>query len=213
MTELPYRSLIVFGGSFDPPHRAHIQLPLMARDRLDFEAVAFIPAAISPFKRDAPPAPAEHRLRMLELALADEPSAIILTDELDRSDNETPSYTIDTLEHLRDRLPRDATMRLLIGTDQLKRFDRWYRWRDIVSIAEPLVMIRPPHAHQSLSDYLPEGFGVAEWRGRFVELPIRDISGTEIRERIQAGQPIDHLVPRAVAEYIEANGLYQTPQP
>ena len=79
------RLLLLYGGSFDPPHRAHIELPLRIRRQLGAEAVAYIPAALSPLKSDRKPTPAHHRLAMLSLALAGRDDAVIFTDEIDRA--------------------------------------------------------------------------------------------------------------------------------
>ena len=202
-----FRKLLIFGGSFDPPHRAHVELPEQVRRALSADAIAYIPAAQSPHKLNREPTPASHRLEMLRAALRDKDQAMILTDELDRANAGEPSYTVETLERLHQRLAPAATLRLLIGADQVLSFERWHAPQRIVALAEPVVMVRPPETMDSLLEALPADQR-AVWRDRLVEVTPMDISATEIRQRLVAGESIDSRVPPAVARYIEAHGLY-----
>jgi nicotinate-nucleotide adenylyltransferase len=209
------RCLLLFGGSFDPPHRAHVALPTVVMTAIGADAVAYIPCAIQPLKQGRPVTEAHHRLRMLELALQDQPHALILTDELDRAQEnhrrgvQRPSYTVDTLEALRQRLGEQVVMRLLIGMDQFRVFDQWKSPGRIVELAEPVVMARPPEDERMLSDVLPHGYELDEWRPRVVPAPRMDISSTTIRDRVRQGLPIADLVPPAVEQYIREHGLYR----
>ncbi len=198
---------ILFGGSFDPPHVAHVQLPELARQAIGADVVIYVPAAISPLKRDRTLTEPRHRLAMLSLALRDAPHTAIITDEIDRADGE-PSYTIDTITTLRSRYPQ-MQLRLLIGADQLAQFDRWRDPQRIVELAEPLVMVRPPATHESVLDLLPAGYDRATWRNRLIDLPLMDVSATEVRRRLAAGEPVDDLIAPAVAQYIDEHGLYR----
>lgn len=198
--------IIVFGGTFDPPTRAHVELPELARQRVGADLIAYVPAAQSPHKLDRPPTPPHHRLAMLRLALQASPHAVVLTDELDRAADGRPSYTVDTLRALRDRLPHVA-LRLLIGTDQVHAFDRWREPDEIVRLAEPLVMVRPPETRESLLAALPAS-SRETWAQRLVEIPPLPISATDVREHVAAGHCIRDLVPPAVADYIAEHGLY-----
>lgn len=201
-------SLLVFGGSFDPPHFGHVQLPQYVREKLGMEMIAYVPAGRAPHKLDQHQTDSPHRLAMLRLALADQPHTLILTDEIDRADDGRPSYTIDTLESLQTRLPRGATMRLLIGVDQLLIFDQWKDADRIIELAEPIVMLRAPHTRDSVLTQLPKK-DRARWSARLIDIPIIDLSSTDIRKRVKEHQPIDHLVPPAVADYIQSHRLYQ----
>lgn len=199
-----YRNLLVYGGSFDPPHRGHVELPDLIARRIGADGIAYIPAGVSPFKVGMKHTPAHHRVVMLRLATAVVPRAFVLTDELDRH----PSYTVDTLENLRRRLHRDATMRLLIGADQLRSFDRWRNWQRIVELAEPVVMVRPPDTQASLLAALPAGFKKAEWRSRLVHTRLINVSSTAIRNRLLAGRSIEGMTPLPVVNYIRQHRLY-----
>ncbi|MBB6428411.1 nicotinate (nicotinamide) nucleotide adenylyltransferase [Algisphaera agarilytica] len=196
----PYRRLLIFGGSFDPPHVAHVDLPRRVASAIGADVVAYIPAGKAPHKLDKQQTDPAHRLAMLRLALAEEPHILVLTDELDRVADGRPSYTVDTLEALKQRLHPDAEMRLLIGTDQVAIFEKWYQWERVIELAEPVVMMRPPETPRDL----PE-----DWRQRVVEVPITDVSSTAVRERVAAGQSLDGWVHPGVADYIQEHGLYQ----
>jgi nicotinate-nucleotide adenylyltransferase len=218
----PTGKVIVFGGSFDPPHVAHVLLPALAMRTLGAQAVVYVPAAQSPHKLDHVGTPAAHRLAMLRLALAEVPHAHILTDELDRaaaaptadaaaaaSPGAAPSYTVDTLEALHRRWGPDPQMRLLIGADQLRVFDTWKSWARIIELAEPLVMVRSPQSRAALLAALPRGFHAGQWAGRIIDLPQIDISSSLIRAQVARGLPITGMVHPAVADYIRRHGLYR----
>ncbi len=204
------KTLLLFGGSFDPPHVAHRRLPLLAMRAVGADAVAYIPAALSPFKTGQPPTEAKHRLEMLRLTLAHEPRAVIRTDELDRfaATGGQPSYTIDTIAALQSQLGERVKLRLLIGADQLASFDRWRHWRRIIELAEPVVMVRPPATRDSMLASLPAGFDAGQWRDRMIELPVIDVSSSMIRQRIAAGESVRGLVTPEVESYIAEHGLY-----
>ena len=216
--------LLLYGGSFDPPHCAHIELPLRIRREIGAEAVAYIPAAMSPLKTDRRPTPAHHRLAMLERALAGRDDAVVYTLEIDHDITRAaedgghtarqggnaiaPSYTIDTVRTLRQRLPAEVTLRLLIGADQMLLFHKWKDAPELEALAEPLVMLRPPWTEEKLWAEAPPELDPEKWKPRLTPTPMLDVSSSEVRKRLTRGEPIDHLVPASVAEYIQRYGLY-----
>lgn len=145
-------TIVVYGGSFDPPHFYHTVGPLSIIPRLFGPAgwLLYIPAAHNPHKPGGPHASDAHRLAMLNLALDLPGQRSIWTDEIDRArwhaqrGNTSPSYTIDTLQRLRSILPASMTLRLLIGSDQVTTFHTWKDPRHVISLAEPLIMPREP---------------------------------------------------------------------
>ena len=207
------KRLLILGGTFDPPHRAHVTLPRLVMQALDADVIAYVPAARQPLKLDRPPTCAIHRLAMLRLALADVPQAVILTDELDRAGDGQPSYTINTLRNLRHRLNAATQMRLLIGADQLRLFDQWQSVEEVIALAEPVVMVRPPDTRAALLADLPAGFDRRQWSPRIIALPLIDISATAIRRRVSQGRSIADMVDPRVAQYIAAHSLYRTETP
>ena len=204
----PSRALI-FGGTFDPPHRAHIELPQAAARELGCDRIIYIPAAINPLKAspDQPaPTAAQHRLAMLRLALSDVPNAEISTTEFDRTG---PSYTIDTLRSLHVIA---SSAFLLIGADQALDFHRWKDWREILKLATPAVMLRPPWTASAFHAALRERYEADEarqWQAHTLgTLPMIDVSATEIRQRIATGGTLNGLVDPRVEAYIRKNRLY-----
>ena len=202
--------LLVFGGTFDPPHRAHSELPPLVAETLGCRRIVYVPAALNPFKTDHPPTAAEHRLAMLRLAIRDVPGAEISTIELDR---QGPSYMVETLEALGGQLEAAAELRLLIGSDQALEFHRWKSWRRILQLATPAVMVREPLDEATYSRQIRETYPQPEaqrWLGWAVDVPRIDIGATELRSRLAAGEEVGDLVSPAVGRYIREHGLYQS---
>jgi nicotinate-nucleotide adenylyltransferase len=205
------RSVLIFGGAFDPPHRAHIALPQMVAERIGADWVLYIPAAAPPLK-DGPVASGEDRIAMLDAALGREARASVTDLELVRGGQ---SFTVDTLADLRDRLP-SVTLRLLIGADQAGQFHRWREARRVIALAEPVVMLRPPHDDRGaiLAAMAPYWTGeeLAAWEDRFVETPVMEGSSTEVRELLRAegvgAERLEALLPAGVLEVIRERGLY-----
>jgi nicotinate-nucleotide adenylyltransferase len=201
--------VLIFGGTFDPPHRAHVELPPRIAKQLGCDRLLYVPAALNPLKVDSPPTDSLHRLEMLRLAVADVPGAEICTIELER---QGPSYMIDTLEELHSRLGDDVEMRLLIGADQAMEFHRWKDWRGIIKLAKPVVMLRPPWNRERFREQLAEQYDseqVERWLSWTIDVPAIDVSSSLIRERIAANGDLSDLLNKDVARYIREHGLYQ----
>jgi len=203
------KHVILFGGSFDPPHVAHVQLPGAVREAVGADLIAYVPAAKAPHKLDKVQTDPAHRLAMLRLALQGIDRAAVLTDELDRAADGVPSYTVDTLQALRERMPPETRLRLLIGADQVRIFDTWREPKRVIELAEPWVMVRPPDTRESLLASLSDDETRAQWSPRLVDVPAMDISSTDIRERAARGVSITGMVCPAVEQYIQEHGLYR----
>ncbi len=202
--------ILIFGGTFDPPHLAHTALPPLVARRLDCKRILYIPAAANPLKTDAPPTAVEHRLAMLRLALADVPDAEISTIELDRRG---PSYMVETLQTLRKQLGSDIELRLLIGSDQALTFHRWKDWSRILDLATPAVMVRPPLDEQTFGAQLADACTADEtrrWLNWSTPVPQMDICATDLRRRLAAGDDVRGLLSPDVLRYIRGHGLYES---
>lgn len=205
-----YNNILLFGGSFDPPHRAHIALPQQAAQAIGADLIAYIPAGRAPHKLDRVQTDSQHRLAMLRLALADQPGdvpTLVLTDEIERGPSE-PSYTVDTLEALHRRINPGAKLRLLIGADQLRIFDAWRAPNRIIELAEPVVMVRPPDTRDVLLACVSADKREA-WAERFVDVEQMAISSTAIRAEAARGFNDDGSICDAVADYITQHALYR----
>jgi len=186
------RRVLLFGGSFDPPHLGHFQLPESVRQRLGADFILYIPAARSPHKKDSPSATPQLRVEMLRAGLKNNASAAVWTVELDRATNDpdAPSYTIDTIRELRRQRP-DLSLRLLIGADQARAFHKWREPSAILRIAPPAVMLRDDthagHSAAHLINDLARIWGndqARRWASWIVPAPMLDISSTLLRTHL-----------------------------
>jgi nicotinate-nucleotide adenylyltransferase len=203
----PGGPVVVFGGSFDPPTRAHAVLPPLAAAKLGASRLLYVPAAISPHKTQTPPTPAAERLAMLRIMLPQ--CAEVDTRELERGG---PSFTVETLESLRSELCPSLALRLLIGTDQAAVFHRWHRWRDILKLAHPAVMCRGDEEVGPLLSSIDanQGAGASRrWRGWMLDLPRMEQSSTRVRTGVQSGTLSEEDLSPAVADYIRSHDLYR----
>jgi len=205
-----HERILIFGGTFDPPHRAHAELPQRVAEEIGCDRLVYVPAALNPLKVESPPTDASHRLEMLRRALADLSNVEIATLELER---EGPSYTVDTLEEFRRRFGDQADLRLLLGADQAVDFHRWKDWRRILELARPVVMLRPPWSRNRFRDELAARYSPEEtdrWLEWTIAVPAINISSSDIRERIASDADLSDLLPEGVAQYIREHGLYQS---
>ena len=193
----PVRSIGLLGGSFDPVHHGHLIAGRIAAEALGLDELRFVPAREQPFKQGRHGAPAADRAAMLDLAVAGAPGFAVERVELDRPG---PSYTVDTLRALRGRDP-GAALTLLLGADAAAELDAWHRAEELPGLARIVVFGRPGAPMPAT----PLITGT-------VEVPAIEISATEIRARVRAGQPIRYWVPDAVAEYIARHRLYLDPE-
>lgn len=186
----------LFGGSFDPVHLGHLLIAQAAREELGLDRLFFIPAAQSPFKPDTTPISGTDRLRLLRLALAGKSWCEVDDQELQRGG---VSYTIDTIRDYAHRFP-GAQIFYLIGGDHVAKLPSWREADELARRAEFVVAPRPGQAEIPFA---------APFRGHLLKSFPLGVSSSQIRARIKAGEPIDHLVPTAVAEAIRTGSLYR----
>ncbi len=199
-------SLGVFGGTFDPIHNAHLAIAEEARETLGLQSVVFVPASAPPHKSDRDVTPAEHRLAMVEAAIAGNPRFGCTRAELDRPGL---SYTVDTLEGYHGR-GAAGLLWFILSADALAGFPTWKDPDRILDIARLAVM---PRGGEPVIDerWVTAHFPGREDRIRFLPGPRLPISGSVIRRRVAAGRSIRYLVPDAVARYIAEHRLYLEP--
>jgi len=178
----------IFGGTFDPIHRAHLVVAHEAADAFALDQVLFIPAANPPHKEAG--TPYEQRYKMVELACSGDPRFVPSRLE----ENSNKSFSIHTIDRVR-ALGGDVFF--VIGADAFAEIQTWYRWQDVIREVEFIVVTRPGHEYLS-----PPGARVH--RLDTVALPV---SSSEIRAALARGETPAELPPK-VLEYIRANGLY-----
>jgi nicotinate-nucleotide adenylyltransferase len=194
-----------FGGSFDPVHNGHLELARCCQEQASLDEEWFTPAAVQPLKRGGPRASNSDRVAMLGMATAGEPSWHVCRLEIDRGGL---SYTVDSLREIHAERPDDELF-VLLGSDTLRDIGSWREPEEIFRLARPLLVHRAgspqPEIPESVRTLTPTD--VEE--PAIVEMPAMNVSSTEIRARIAAGQSIDDLVPPAVARYIAKHKLYR----
>ncbi|WP_420454214.1 nicotinate-nucleotide adenylyltransferase [Rubrivirga sp.] len=192
--------LALFGGSFNPPHVGHLAVAEACAEAAGLDRVLWMPAATPPHKRADPAlASAPTRLRMVEAAIAGNERFQASDLEIVRGD---VSYTVDTLRALAAQGHRDLA--LIVGGDSLAGFPRWREPEAIVELARPVVYRRP-------GDGVDLG-ALPRWLASAVVSvggPLLQLSSTDIRRRIADGQTVRYLVPDAVREIADAEGLYR----
>lgn len=176
----------IFGGSFNPIHNGHISLARQLREKAGLDEVWLMVSPQNPLKAQADLLDDQIRMEMARLAVEGETGIIASDYEMHLP---KPSYTWNTLEALKRDYPNREFV-LMIGGDNWQLFDKWYRADDIRNQYQIIVYPR------------------RGCKGGIDGLELIDISSTEIRDCIQAGKTIDHLVPKAVAEYIKEHELY-----
>ncbi|MBP3382025.1 MAG: nicotinate (nicotinamide) nucleotide adenylyltransferase, partial [Clostridia bacterium] len=192
--------LALFGGTFDPVHTAHLRMAGMLADALSLDTVLFMPTFVPPHKAKGEIAPAEHRIKMCELATASDPRFLVSDLEIKRGG---ASFTVDTLRELKKRYP-DAQLYLFVGADMFMTLGTWYCADEILETVTVCTVPRDDISADTLRAY-GKTFG-GKWY--VAEDAVGDISSTEIRARIATGDTLDGLVPDTVAAYIAENRLY-----
>ncbi|HIF37913.1 MAG TPA: nicotinate (nicotinamide) nucleotide adenylyltransferase [Gemmatimonadetes bacterium] len=191
----------VFGGTFDPPHVAHVQIAQFLLDFGRLESVLWIPAATPPHKSDYGITPANIRLRMVSAAIKGITGQEVSDIEILRGGY---SYTVETLRALKQIYP-EKDLLLIMGSDQFLSLYKWREVESLTGLAE--ICVLPRRGDTDLSERLPSKVCVDWMLAPFGEV---DVSSSEIRKNIQQDLPYRHLVSRSVREIIVEEGLYQT---
>jgi len=192
----------IFGGAFDPPHRAHEALVRSAVAELALDALHVIPTGHAWHKNRQLSAP-EQRLAMTQLAFAAVPQVLVDAQEINRPG---PSYTIDSLRALAAAQP-DAELFLLIGADQAAALTSWRDWQEILQLATICVADRKDSTRASTQFVAEKMFSQ---RFLHLKMPAMPISATHIRASISAGLSVNALVHDSVARYIADHHLYHS---
>jgi nicotinate-nucleotide adenylyltransferase len=205
------RSLGILGGTFNPPHLGHLALARRAFDELGLDRVVLMPAHTPPHKgADGDPGP-EHRLRMSELLIDDEPGLAACALEIKRGG---PSYTVDTLDAIHASHP-DAELTFIVGADAARTLADWRDPEKLLELADLAVAARSGSSEDELLQTvarLAAGTAPASpatAKLRFLDMPLVEISSSQARRRAARGEPLEDLVGPAVADYIADHRLYR----
>lgn len=194
----------VLGGTFDPIHIGHLVSAEEVRVELGLERVVFVPARLPPHKLDHTVSPVEDRLAMVELAIASNPHFAVSRVDIDRFG---PSYTVDSIELLRDEWGPGVEIYFIMGSDSLLDILTWHNPRRLIRLCRFAVVSRPGYQVDldELDALLP---GMAS-RVQILNAPELAISSTDIQRRVREGLSIKYQVPEAVEDYIYQHKLYR----
>ncbi|MGL4512874.1 MAG: nicotinate-nucleotide adenylyltransferase [Lacipirellulaceae bacterium] len=188
----------LFGGSFDPVHNGHLRLAACCRDQSRLHEVWLVPAAVQPHKPGGPVASDADRVAMLRLAVDGLAGLKVLTLEIDRGG---VSYTIDTLRAVQHERP-DAELFFVMGADTLHDLPDWREPRAVLALATPLVAHRPGEPPPDFAKLggLVDAARLAAFREHLVEMPATELSSSEVRRRLAAGEAVEGMLPPPVVE-------------
>ena len=189
----------IFGGTFDPPHIGHLLIAQTVFESENFERLIFVPANISPAKKNGDSSSPNERSNMLEIALINNPNFEISDLEIKR---EGISYTIDTIREFVVDLKLDKEdLFFLMGSDTLKSFHTWKDPEEILNLCNIIVAIRPGFTPSDIPQWVLDNV-------RFANIPRFEVSSTNIRRRWREGKTIRYMVTKEVWEYIDEKDLY-----
>ncbi len=199
----PVARLGILGGTFDPIHHGHLVAAVEAWSQLRLDKVLVAPAGIPPHKPKRPISSTSHRLRMVEMAVAGRPCFEVSPVDLERPG---PCYTVNTLERLRAEWGPKPAFFFIVGADSLAELVTWYKPHRLINLCELAVVARPGIEVDlpRLEAQLPGLSSRVHW----VQMPLLQISSSDLRARVREGRPISYLVPRGVEAYISERNLY-----
>jgi len=192
----------ILGGTFDPVHNGHLAAARQLLGVANLDQVWLMPNATPPHRTAVPVAPADDRMRMVELAVAGQNGVLASRTEVDRGGI---SYTIDTIRQLAREYPRQR-FAFLIGSDAALQIRSWHDAEALLAEGYFVIFNRPETA---LAIETLRELGFVPARSRIVHLDTPAIAAHQVRDRVARGAPIDDLVPSAVADFIRTHELYQ----
>ncbi len=192
----------IMGGTFDPIHWAHLLVAEESRAGFGLTKVIFVPAGQPPHKTDHRTSDAEHRYAMVVLATCSNPSFQVSRLEIGRAG---PSYSADTIREFKKIYGPDVDIYFIAGADEVLDIQNWHEAEALPELARFVAVPRPGFDLAQLERQVPARFLA---RIELLQFPEIDVSATEIRARVAAGESIRYLVPEGVESYIRKYGLY-----
>ncbi|HAB97319.1 nicotinate-nucleotide adenylyltransferase [Enterococcus sp.] len=189
---VPKKQVGILGGNFNPVHYAHLVMGEQVGQALGLDKVYFMPEYLPPHVDEKKTIPAEHRLAMLDLAIADNPRFAVETIELERKGK---SYTVDTMRELTAKNP-DTNYYFIIGGDMVNYLPKWHQIDELMELVTFVGVRRPEVPIDSPYPII------------WIDIPLMDVSSTTIRKKVQQGCSVRYLLPDNVLHYIQEKGLY-----
>jgi nicotinate-nucleotide adenylyltransferase len=220
---MPLRRVAIYGGTFDPVHKGHVEVARGVLQLFELDEVLFVPACVPPHKRTVGISSAFHRFAMLALATEHHERLRLSTSELDEPNR---PYAVDTVERLQTEIGSKSRLFFMIGADSWSEITTWYEWQRLLKMCDLIVVARPGF---ELSVDVPEVTRVVDGRGRsqqeisellgsdsgprvfLTDVAMVDVSATAIRAAARSGEmeKLREMVPAPVASYIEKYELYR----
>jgi nicotinate-nucleotide adenylyltransferase len=203
------RKVVLFGGTFDPIHIGHTTVAEATAEYLCADKLIFIPAKRSPLKDSSPRASDMDRLEMIKLAIAGRKIFGLSDCELKRQE---PSYTLDTVRRFRTEYGGESIIYWLVGADSIEELASWHDIVELIDECNLAVMYRAGFDKPNFTGY-EELWGhsrIEKLKRNVVPTPLIDISSSDIRSRLAAGQDVVQMLHPPVLSYIRKNGLYGT---
>jgi len=194
----------LFGGTFDPPHLGHLILASEAQTQLELDRLLWILTPEPPHKREQTITSIEHRLAMVQLAIADNTTFELSRIELDRPG---PYYTLDTIKLVAEQNPGTDIVPV-IGGDSLRDLPKWHEPQKLVYACHWIGVMRRPYDKSNLAELESQLPGISS-KVHYVDAPLLEIASREIRSRIAEGKSVRYYLPTNVYEYINQHHLYQ----
>jgi len=194
----------VLGGTFDPIHMGHLIIAEEIRGQMGLAEVLFVPAGEPWLKVNNSISPAEHRVQMVRLAIADEPSFKLSTIEIERTG---PSYTVDTIAQFKSQIGAGDKLFFILGWDNLMQLPQWREPSRLVQMCSLVAVPRVGYPSPDLNTLEGAIPGLSQ-SVILLNTPQIEISSSEIRSRVARGLSIHHLVPEPVEKYIREHNLY-----
>lgn len=191
------------GGTFDPPHTGHLIIAEYAANEMGLETVLFVPTGKISYKKDMGTSSTD-RFNMTKLAVEDNPVFDICDVEIAR---EGYTYTADTLEMLHNEI-EDAHFYFIVGADSLDYMDNWKMPEKVFSLCTVVAVARQGYLIKECEEKIKQLENNFNADIHLVNMPIMELSSSDIRERIKSGKSIKYMVPDCVISYIQQNKLY-----
>lgn len=210
----------LLGGTFNPVHWGHLRAAEEIREMFELKQVIFIPTNISPHKESKEIVAAEHRLKMLGLAVNDNPYFFTSDVELKRPGK---SYSIETIGHFKQTFGKELTLFFILGIDAFLEINSWKDYQELFSLCNFIVMSRPQYEVKELDQVIPAQvktdflyrpdekrfINSSQFSIYFTEITPIDIASRSIRNLIKDGHSIKYLLPEEVEKYVKENKLYR----
>ncbi|HNR03725.1 MAG TPA: nicotinate-nucleotide adenylyltransferase [Bacillota bacterium] len=196
----------IMGGTFDPIHYGHLAAAEAARIEFGLCKVIFMPVGNPPHKQSQAISDAEHRYRMTALATSSNSGFEVSRLEVDKAGI---TYTFDTMKELRNIYGEAPAIYFITGADAVLELLTWYKLGELLTLCKFIAVTRPGFDICKLEQKIAEITSKYDGEIICLEVPLLEISSTDIRERIRSGKPVKYLLPEEVEAYIHKNGLYK----